>query len=82
MGSLKTPAPAPSLRDQVTAQLAEDLAIIPSGHSRALIAIIDERGMRAGFAARVEETWEVGGELEKRWRDRGARAHVAVRGSW
>lgn len=76
-----TPAPAP-LHEQVSAALARDLAMIPEGHSRALVAVVDEHGMRAGVAARIGGEWEISGAVEKKWRQRGASARVTVRGSW
>lgn len=76
------PAPSVPLHEQVRDALARDLAMIPPGHSRALVAIVDERGARAGFATRIGDDWQIAGELEKRWRQRGGSARVTVRGSW
>lgn len=77
-----SPGLADTLFGQATAVLARDLAQIPDGHTRALVAVVDERGARVGVAARIGDHWEVSGEVEKRWRQRGGEARLVLRGSW
>lgn len=70
-----------SIFEQAKAQLQADLAHVPDGHTVALVAVADTKGIRAGFAAKVGDHWQIGGELEKKWKaDPSAR--VTVRASW
>lgn len=80
--SQTTPAPSAPLHEQVRDALARDLAMIPEGHSGALVAIIDESRVRAGYARRIGGEWQISAEVEKHWKRRGAEARVVVRGSW
>ncbi|HXG88753.1 MAG TPA: hypothetical protein VNJ02_10490 [Vicinamibacterales bacterium] len=71
---------APGILKSGLDQIDRDLAALPKGKSVAVIATVDERGVRvAGTAALdAQGQWQLSTELEKRRREKGLRWHATV----
>ncbi len=77
-----TQTPTTSILDAGLAQLHADLAALPAGVDKQLVTVIDERGMRAGFAARIGDDWTISAEVEQRWRRQRPGARLVIGKSW
>jgi hypothetical protein len=42
------------------------------------VTVIDDRGARVGFAARLGDGWTAGGELERKWNGRGIDKRIII----
>lgn len=70
--------PTPTFLEQALADQARSLALIPSDHNAVMITVIDDRGARVGFAARIGDTWTLSGELERKWNGRGIDKRIII----
>lgn len=70
-----------SLSDAALKELNSQLAAIPSGKRGALLAIADQNGVRAQLAAKINDNWELAGEVGREWTG-PITGQVMVQGSW
>lgn len=66
----------PSFLETTLDEHNAELALIPKDHDAVMVTVIDNKGARIGFAARVGESWTISGDLEKRYHQRGVDGRV------
>lgn len=55
--------------------------MIPTGKTGAVIGVVTERGLVLGLAARLNDTWTLGGDVERTWSG-DVTGRVMVVGAW
>jgi len=68
----------PTFLEQAMAEQSALLASIPEDHDAVMVTVIDDRGARVGFAARLGAGWTAGGELERKWNGRGIDKRIII----
>lgn len=69
----------PTFLEQALSEQKALLDQIPADHNAVMVTVIDDRGARVGFAARVGDSgWSVGGELERKWNGRGIDKRIII----
>ena len=67
----------PTLLESLQSQHQQLFAAITDGHDGVMITI-DDRGARVGFAYKLGNSWTVGAELERRWKQRGVNGRLII----
>lgn len=55
--------------------------ILPPDKSGACLAVLDENGLRAAFATRFGDHWELGASADREWGG-NISGRIIVRGTW
>lgn len=70
--------PTPTFLEQALSEQSQLLNQIPEDHNAVMVTVIDNRGARVGFGARLDHGWTVGGELERKWNGGGIDKRIII----